>query len=221
MINKIPNQYCPFFYIAIAIILKSLPIISLPLKWLESFFHEISHGLAAVVTGGRIIQIQLFPNGAGLCTTLGGSEFIILFSGYFGAVVWGLMIYYLANSLAKTAKTLIYLLIAIIGITMALWTRDVLTLTLLIILIAMLSLILKMSQGQFTKAAIQIVGLTIILNALYSPTFLIDGQSRGDGAALASITYIPEIIWVGIWLITALLALTFVLFRRKVGNGQQ
>ena len=58
-----------------------IPIISIPFKWLDSYFHEISHGIAALVTGGEIIRIQLFTNGAGLCTTRGGSAFFISFFG--------------------------------------------------------------------------------------------------------------------------------------------
>ena len=49
--------------------------------------------------------------------------------------------------------------------------------------------------------------LLILLNSLSSPSYLLDGRNLGDGAALASITYIPEFVWVLIWFSIALLAL--------------
>jgi hypothetical protein len=53
----------------------------------------------------------------------------------------------------------------------------------------------------------QLFGLLILLNSLSSPSYLLDGRSIGDGAALASITFIPEIVWVFIWFLLALVAL--------------
>jgi hypothetical protein len=40
-----------------------------------------------------------------------------------------------------------------------------------------------------------------------SPLYLLDGQARGDGAALADLTFIPEVIWVAIWFSVALFAI--------------
>ncbi len=69
------NQYRLIILLIVAVVVSRLPIISIPFNWLESYFHELSHGLAAIVSGGSIIKIELFTNGAGLCTTLGGIVF--------------------------------------------------------------------------------------------------------------------------------------------------
>mgnify|MGYP000105363428 FL=1 len=53
----------------------------------------------------------------------------------------------------------------------------------------------------------QLFGLLILLNSLSSPSYLLDGRHLGDGAALASMTFIPEIVWVLIWFSIALLGL--------------
>jgi len=45
--------------------------------------------------------------------------------------------------------------------------------------------------------------------ALIAPTHLIDGKHVGDGADLADITFIPEIVWVAFWLIFAGGALSY------------
>ena len=59
--NKLPKKSYFWLLLLAAIIIHQIPIISVPFKWLESYFHEISHGLAAVATGGRIVRIELLP----------------------------------------------------------------------------------------------------------------------------------------------------------------
>lgn len=60
-----------------------------PFKILTVFFHELSHGLAAVVTGGSIEGISLSTDQSGFCVTRGGSRWLILTAGYLGSLAWG------------------------------------------------------------------------------------------------------------------------------------
>ena len=50
-------------------------------------------------------------------------------------------------------------------------------------------------------------GLLILLNSVSSPYYLLDGRHIGDGATLATMTFIPEMLWVFIWFSIAVLAL--------------
>lgn len=190
----------------IALIILQLPFISIPFKWLESYFHEISHGLTALITGGSIIQIQLFPNGAGLCTTRGGSAFFISLMGYGGAILWGSLIFSLASMHRKVAHIFSILLVVLLVSSVLLWVRDLLTAFIVLVLLALVLVQLKFSSQKYLQKLLQLTGLLVLLNSLLSPLYLLDGQARGDGAALADITYIPEIIWVAIWFATALFA---------------
>jgi hypothetical protein len=63
-----------------------------PVRILATFLHEISHGLAAVLTGGRIDRITVETDGSGVCWTAGGWRFAILPAGYLGSMVWGSLI---------------------------------------------------------------------------------------------------------------------------------
>ena len=190
----------------LALIILQLPFISIPFKWLESYFHEISHGLTALITGGSIIQIQLFPNGAGLCTTRGGSAFFISLMGYGGAILWGSLIFSLASMHRKAAHIFSILLVVLLVSSVLLWVRDLLTAFIVLVLLALVLVQLKFSSQKYLQKLLQLTGLLVLLNSLLSPLYLLDGQARGDGAALADITYIPEIIWVAIWFATALFA---------------
>jgi hypothetical protein len=110
-----------------AAVISQLPLIAIPFKWLETYFHEISHGLAAVATGGNIAKIELFPNGAGLCTTQGGSRFFISFMGYAGAAIWGTLIYLVASTHQRVAQLITALIATMLCLTLILWVTDILT----------------------------------------------------------------------------------------------
>ena len=60
-----------------------------PLRIFVVFLHEISHGLAAVATGGSIVRIELTSAEGGLCVTRGGWRFLVLNAGYLGSLAWG------------------------------------------------------------------------------------------------------------------------------------
>ena len=200
------HKYQFWLMLIAALIILQLPFVSIPFKWLESYFHEISHGLAALLTGGSIIQIQLFPNGAGLCTTRGGSSFVISLMGYGGAILWGCLIYSLASVNKRIAQAFSMLLVALFVFSILLWVRDLLTLLIVLVLLALVIAQLKYSSQKYLQKLLQITGLLVLVNSLLSPLYLLDGQSRGDGAALANLTYIPEIVWVVLWLAAGLYA---------------
>ncbi|WP_405054124.1 M50 family metallopeptidase [Thalassotalea nanhaiensis] len=183
----------------VAFVLKETPYIGIPFNWLESYFHELSHGLAALVTGGRILQIELFPNGAGLCTTQGGIAFIIAFSGYAGAVGWGVLIYRIAEFKSSISRYFSLFIVFVLALSCILWVRDLLTLVIILILIATFALSIKISHFNFLPVILKLFAIMVLLNSLSSPLYLLDGRGIGDGSALAEITFIPEIVWILIW----------------------
>lgn len=187
-----------------ALIVLQIPFVSIPFKWLESYFHEISHGLAAVLTGGTIVQIQLFPNGAGLCTTRGGSSLLISLMGYGGAILWGGLLYSLASMHRNVARVFSVILLCLLGVSILLWVRDILTLFIILVLVFLIAAQLKFSSHKLLQKLLQVAGLLVLINSLMSPLYLLDGQARGDGAALADMTLIPEVVWVVLWFSTAL-----------------
>ncbi len=209
------QKYQFYFLLIAAVFVRQLPLVSIPFNWLESYFHEISHGIAALITGGSIIKIQLFANGAGLCTTQGGSAFVISFLGYAGATFWGWAIYRVASAHKRAAQVFSVIMLLLLASSLVFWVRDLLTIIILLVLAIMFVLTVKMRQLNILQLLIQFLGLSILLNSLFSPTYLLDGRDLGDGAALAAITFVPEFIWVISWFALALAAL-YLLAKRKI-----
>jgi len=208
------ERYAFWCLLLVAALIRNIPIISLPFNWLESYFHEVSHGLAAMLTGGIIIKIELFPNGAGLCTTQGGSRFFTAFMGYTGAAIWGALLYSLASVNQKLTKIVSGALLVLLITSCLFWVRDLLTLVIIVMLIGLLAVKIKWHQRAWFSYGMQLIGLTVLLNSLFSPFYLIDGRHRGDGATLAELTFIPELIWVAIWVVIGL-ALLFLIAKKN------
>lgn len=202
-----------WFLLILAIVVTRIPILGVPFKWLESYFHELSHGLAALITGGKVVSIQLFLNGAGLCTTQGGSRFFISFMGYAGASLWGGAIYALAHSQRKTTRALSLFMLCTLFFSTIFWVRDFLTLFIVSSLFILFYVKWKYPKPVFTWL-LQLTALIVLLNSVLSPLYLIDGRALGDGAALANLTLIPEIVWVIIWSVFGIF-ISFLLSKRK------
>ncbi|WP_144208509.1 M50 family metallopeptidase [Shewanella donghaensis] len=199
-LSAIPSKGRFFLELFCAFLITKLPIISIPFKWFESYFHEISHGLAAIVSGGVVNQIQLFPNGAGLCFTQGGFAPLITFSGYFGAALWGYVIFLLATWRAGIRFTLGILGVTVIS-SLILWARDLLTIGILISLAVVFLSPLKFDHSAWLNSLLRMLGLMIVLNAMASPTVLFGLAGQGDAAKLSQLTWIPAWIWVIMWLV--------------------
>lgn len=197
--STLPSRSRFIVELIIAVTLTRLPYISVPFKWLESYFHEVSHGLVAILTGGQVSHIQLFPNGAGLCFTQGGSSVAIAFAGYFGAAIWGWLIFSLATSNIKVRFSL-GLLAASVLISLIFWARDLLTIVIIFSLLVLFLLPLKLPHWASLQSLLRMLGLMIMLNAMASPTVLFGLSEQGDAVRLAEITWIPAWIWVIAWL---------------------
>ncbi len=192
------------FFIAIAV--SFVPALHWPFNWLATYFHELSHGLAALLTGGNIEYIELHLQGSGLCVTTGGWQIAIAFAGYFGAIFWGVAIYKAVAVIdIKTSRLLVGALLATLLITAILWVKDITTFIIITIIFIVFCGILKYGHGLLLKTIMQFSGLYVLSDAARSPFALLDGQAKGDGASLATLTWIPEIIWISCWMLVSVI----------------
>ncbi len=60
-----------------------------PLRLLMVFFHEASHAIATILTGGQMREFVVNTDLSGHIIRNGGSSFLIGNAGYVGAFLWG------------------------------------------------------------------------------------------------------------------------------------
>ena len=92
-------------------------ILLYPLKLLTVFFHESSHALATVLTGGQVLELVVTPYQGGHVLSNGGSRFLTLSAGYLGSLGWGMAIYISAVRSQFDRQIMVLLGFAIIAIT--------------------------------------------------------------------------------------------------------
>ncbi len=118
------NEFVISLCLAIASLFLWDSILILPIQLMTVFFHELSHGIAAILTGGRIISISLNINQGGVCYHQGGIFLIVASAGYLGSLLWGSGI--LLASLKKGLNKWICQAIAVIFIiATGLWVRGI------------------------------------------------------------------------------------------------
>jgi hypothetical protein len=185
-----------------------------PLRLFVVFLHEVSHGLAAVATGGAIVRIELSPAEGGLCVTRGGSRFLVLSAGYLGSLAWGLLILAAgargrrdrpaagALGLMTLVVTLVYVR-SLFGFVYGLGAGTAL-------------LIVAWRLPAAASDAVLVVVGTV--SCLYAPwdvasDVLLRDIPGSDAHALAELTGVPASAWGLFWMATSLIATALALRR--------
>ncbi len=98
-------------------------IFTYPIRLLTILYHEASHALAAVLTGGRVKGIVFDKvRGYWITETLGGNTFLILNAGYLGSILIGFFFFYLTYTNAS-GHALTFMGLMVLLLTL-LWVRD-------------------------------------------------------------------------------------------------
>jgi hypothetical protein len=207
-------EFAGLLAIMIAIVFLWHTPLVYPLKILVVFFHELSHGLAALVTGGSIKEIRLLPEEGGVCVTAGGNEFLVLSAGYLGSLVWGGLILCGACRSRHDQKIALAIggLMVVVSLT---FIRPFASFGFVFSVVTGSVLILiskKMPEG-FNDRLLKIIGLTSCLYAVLDikSDVLDRPQIPSDAKMLADLTGIPTLVWGLLWIAIATLASLFFL----------
>jgi hypothetical protein len=185
-----------------------------PFRLFVVFLHEISHGLAALATGGEIVSIGLSFDEGGVCLTRGGSRFLVLNAGYLGSLLWGAFFLVLGVR-RRRAPTVI----ATVGLF-------ALVVTLLYVrtwfgffygLAAGLALVTVASRLKpvVSEVLLATLGAMSCLYAVWdiASDVLLRTAAESDASALARLTGVPAVLWGLAWTALSLAVLAAVVRR--------
>jgi len=179
-----------------------------PLRLLVVFLHELSHGLMAVATGGRVIGIEITPYEAGHALTEGGHVFLITSAGYLGSVVWGALILWLAGKTTRPAWVTAALG-ALLIVLAVWWVRPALSFAMpwsIATGVALIALAYRFPRIGH-RWMLWFIGLTSCFYALFDirDDILRQPGMYSDAYWLAQMTGIPSIVWGLLWFVIALI----------------
>jgi hypothetical protein len=204
-------------------VLWSTPFVY-PLKVFVVFLHEISHGLAAVATGGSIERIELSANQGGVCWTRGGSRFLTASAGYLGSMMWGAL-FLVVGARTRLDRPLVGLIGAfVIGVTL-LYVRTAFGFAYGVASGALLIGAAVYLSETVSDTLLRVIGT---VSCLYAPwdiasDLLLRDVPASDAHTLASLTGIPAVLWAVVWLLLAaagaVVALAFTVPREGRGRS--
>lgn len=189
-------------------------IVVYPIKLFVVLLHELSHGLAAILTGGKIIKVEISYLIGGSCTTQGGSTFLIANAGYLGSILLGGLLL-VQSTKSKNIKFFgLFLSLSIFLITIF-YIRNSFGIIFGISFSFILFLLTFILPKKILEWILKFIGLVSCFYVLIDiKEDLFSNTPKGtDANLLYQITGINAIFWAVLWGILALIAIIF--FLRK------
>jgi len=201
------------FIVLIAIFFLWNNIILYPLQVLVVFFHESSHALTTILTGGKVETLVVNANQGGHVISRGGSRFIILSAGYLGSLVWGAVIYLIAVRTRMDKAAMAILGGMIVGIAL-LFGGNLFGIGFCLISgVIMISLGFKASE-KINDFILRLIGLTNMIYVpldIYSDT-ISRSHLRSDAYMLAEEFGGATLMWGGLWLLISVVVIVISLW---------
>ena len=171
-----------------------------PLKILTVFFHEISHDLAAVLTGGSMGRIMLESTEGGLAMPSGGSRFLVLNAGYLGSMLWGSGLV-LASSYTNRDRELTGVLAAFLAGVTVLYVRSPFGFVFGLAAAAGLAWCARRLSNETNDAILKVIGATSCLYVIPDIwSGVVTRSCTSDAKMLANEYFGPHLMWGGLWI---------------------
>lgn len=185
-----------------------------PFTVLATWFHEMGHGVASIVTGRGLERLLIFADGSGLAQSprpLDGYRLVdamIAASGPLGPAVVGALLLGASRSSAATQRSLAVLGVLLIASTV-IWVRSLFGWLILPgVGIAMLVLALRAPES-WQRFAIQLIGIQACISAwnqfdyLFNERATVSGELlKSDTGAIADALLLPYWFWGGVISVT-------------------
>ncbi len=189
--------------------LWNTPVV-LPFKILVVFMHELSHGLAAILTGGSIAEISLSPQQGGQAMLQGGNRFLTLSAGYLGSLLLGAMLLLIAlrthaDRAVMAGCGLVTLLIA------GFYIRDFFPLVFCTLTGTAMLATARYLNRNISDLILRVIGLCSLIYVpydIFSDT-IARSNERSDAYMLAEEFGGPTLFWGGLWLILSVIVIAF------------
>ena len=206
--------------VAVAVLLLWDTWLVYPLKLLVVLLHEISHGVAAVASGGGIERIELSAAEGGVCVTRGGSRFLILSAGYLGSLLWGALLLVLGARTRLDRPLLVLLGLGLLAVTLF-YVRSLFGFAYGVVAGAALVGTGAALPAFVSDALLRLVGVVSCLYVVrdIASDLLLRDIPGSDANALGALTGIPGVVWGGLWIALAVLCVAGALYVSLSGDA--
>lgn len=199
-----------------------------PFQLFNTFVHELSHGLAAILTGGEFRRFSVEPDLSGLAWSAGGIRWIITSAGYVGSAIFGAVLVIVAGW-GWSARVVLSALGLILGLLCLVFVRNLFGLGAGIVLAALLFFAGRRLSEFWADGLLLLLAVQMMLNALDSVLDVVwlstyRAGVRTDAQIMQDMTGLPAIFWALVWALISLCILVFALaiaYRRAPAQAPQ
>lgn len=174
-----------------------------PFHLFGTFIHELSHGIAAILTGGSFLKFVVRPNFSGVATTSGGIDWIIVSAGYVGSAIFGGLLI-IISAWGISARAVLFGLGIALGILCVLFVRSLFGIVAGLLFSAVLIAAGTRLSGFWASQVLLFIAIQSILDALDSVFDLVKLSTHHryvltDAQIMAQKTFLPAVFWAVLW----------------------
>jgi hypothetical protein len=212
MKGKLPKRrlVLPLAFGLLFVVLFDSPFVY-PFRLFVVFLHEISHGIAAVATGGEIVAIAISPDEGGVCLTRGGWPFLILNAGYLGSLLFGAL-FLLLGARRRSAAPVVAAIGAFTLVATLLYVRSVFGFAYCLLMGLAFLVVATKLPSEVSEVVLAAIGAMSALYAVADMTSdaIVRHAAASDAAQLAQATGLPTLLWGVLWIAASVVTLAAV-----------
>jgi hypothetical protein len=190
----------------LSLMLARVPIVSIvfyPFHLFGTFVHEISHGLAAILTGGDFRRFSVNPNLSGLAWTAGGSRWIVTSAGYVGTALFGGLLV-IISARGVPARYVLFFMGIILGVLCLVFVRNIFGIVSGLMIAGLLVLAGEKLNAAWADGLLLFLAVQMMLDAVDSVSDLLwistyRSGTLTDAQIMQEATGIPAIFWALAW----------------------
>ncbi len=188
-------------------------LVLFPVKLIAVVFHEMTHVITALITGGIVEAVTITTDLGGVTTLRNANEIPVLAAGYPGSLILGIILYL---SLKKEKLTpfilgfisLLYILFPIFFIKNQFGIFSSLGIALFF---GALIFLKQKSILSITLKVLSLLSISYVINDVIYDTFL-TSSLYSDAVRLEQLTGINDYLWGSLWILLAVTALTIIIW---------
>lgn len=209
-------------FAALTVVLWRIPygmIALYPFTILSTWFHEMAHGIMALVLGGNFHQLEIYADGSGLAiwsgNLFGGNigKAIVAMAGPLGPTIAGVLLIILSKN-EKRVKIILFIFSGILAFSVIYWIRSVYGIPVILtfaVLIFFAALKMKPNNQRLLLIFLGIqsfLSIYLSIGYLMSQEAYIDNQFQiSDTGVIAQNLFFPYWIWGGLIIFISIFAM--------------
>jgi hypothetical protein len=223
--TKLPEQKKVLIWMiafaVITIVIWQIPygmLVLYPFTILSTWFHEMAHGITALILGGSFHQLEIYSNGSGLAIWSGqlfggnAGKAIVAAAGPLGPTIAGFLLIYLSTH-EKFVKKTLYAFSIILFVSVIYWIRSVYGIPVILFFAVIIFFAAHKMKLKNQKLLLLFIGIQSYLSLYLSIGYLMSQEAYidnefhiSDTGVIAQNLFFPYWIWGGIIIFISIFA---------------